>query len=354
MPGSKADRRSDEPPLPPGQQLAAAEKWPVVGERAPGPGDSTWTISITGLVEHQQTWTIDQLRQMPQDELYVDIHCVTRWSKRNVPFRGVRLARLLACVEVDPAARFISFVARSERNHSTSLPVADALRLNALIALECGDRPLPVEHGGPVRMVVPGRYFYKSVKWLQRVELLSDDRLGYWELAAGYHNQADPWQEQRYILPKISKQQAARLIQQRDFRRQDLLGIDAAGLDLTALKAEGARLRNANLQGCRLNGADFRGANLSNAHLQQADLRRACFVDADCEGANFSGADLRAADFTGASLFGASFTSAESESPEAAAMIDATTRISNEQIETLTPREANFMRAALIQPGHDF
>jgi DMSO/TMAO reductase YedYZ molybdopterin-dependent catalytic subunit len=323
--------------LPPGQQLAAPGKWPIVGERLPGRVDGPWRVEIAGLVARPRIWSLAELLALPRDELLVEIHCVTRWSKLGVRFAGVRLSRLLNEAVVSSQARFVSFVAYSERGHSTSLPLADALALNALVALTHDNEPLPPEHGGPVRMVVPGRYFYKSVKWLARIELLADDRLGYWEAEAGYHNHADPWREERYLAPAISKQEAQRLIAERNFSARDLRGIDAADRDLAGLRAKDALLRDANFRRANLERADFRRANLSNAHLEHADLRHADFRAADCEGANFAGADLRGADFTGASLLAATFA------PDA--VVDATTRISDEQILSLMPIEAAFLAA---------
>jgi hypothetical protein len=212
--------------------------------------------------------------------------------------------------------------------------------------LDCEGQPLAAEHGGPVRVVVPGRYFYKSLKWLAGIELLAEDRLGYWESTAGYHNQADPWREERYIAPGLTKQEVAAVLASRDWSGRDLLSIDAGGRELRGLVAERALLRNANFRRCDLRDAVFREANLSNAHFQNADLRGANFAGADCEGANFNGADLRGADFSGASLFGASFCS-EADPGERAAHLDGTTRIDTAAIEQLTPRQQEFVRRML-------
>ncbi len=332
--------------LPPNQQLAAPGRWPLVGEREPDParGDEPWRVSITGLVKRPQTWSVDQLQALPQDERVVDIHCVTRWSKPGARFRGVPLKTLLEACEPRPEAKFLSFVARSARGHSTSLPIDDALQLDALVALAYEGEPLPAEHGGPVRTVVPGRYFYKSLKWLERIEVLAQDRLGYWEKEAGYHNGADPWDEERYVVPDLDNVQYRQVLQKRDFSGKDLLGIRAEGRDLAGLNAVGAKLRDARFERANLRGARFDSANLSNAHLQGANLRDASFCGADCEGADFRGADLRGADFSGASLFGVSFVD---EGGAEAARLDASTRIDAASVEQLTPPQQNFVRAAL-------
>src|SRR5205085_4547294 len=139
--------------------------------------------------------------------------------------------------------------ARSERGHSTSLPLADALALDTLVALTHEGAPLEPIHGGPVRTVVPERYFYKSVKWLERIELLAEDRLGYWEAEAGYHNNADPWLEQRYMAPNLDRLLVSSLLAARDFSNLDLRSIHAAGMDLRGLNARNSLLRDANLRG---------------------------------------------------------------------------------------------------------
>jgi hypothetical protein len=188
------------------------------------------------------------------------------------------------------------------------------------------------------------------LKWLAEVELLAEDRLGYWEATAGYHNHADPWREERYMAPGLTRQQAAAILATRDWSSCELRSIGAAGRELRGLIAQRALLRDADFRGCDLQDALFREANLSNAHLERADLRRASFAEADCEGANFSGADLRGADFSGASLFGASFCAelaAGSEEASPAALIDRTTRIDVQAIEQLTPVQQEFVRRAL-------
>ena len=336
--------------LPPNQQLAAADRWPLVGERQADPARAhePWRLCVSGLVAHPRCWTLEQLQTLPQTQRAIDIHCVTRWSKPGARFAGVSLNALLdACV---PAAnaKFLSFVARSPRPHSTSLPLEDARQLDVLLALSYEDAPLPPEHGGPLRTVVPERYFYKSLKWLETIEVLAEDRLGYWEKEAGYHNVADPWGEQRYIVPDLDPTSYRRLLQRRDFSGQDLLGLQAQGRDLSGLKAAGAKLRDAHFEGADLHNACFDGANLSNAHLDHANLQDASFLDADCEGADFRGADLRGADFSGASLFGATFTP---ETPEDAnqhsARIDPGTRIEARALKQLTPRQQAFVAKVL-------
>jgi DMSO/TMAO reductase YedYZ molybdopterin-dependent catalytic subunit len=331
--------------LPPNQQLAAPLKWPVMGEKSPRKGTEPWLVSIDGLVAIPKIWSVEDIKAMPQVEQILDIHCVTRWSKIGSRFSGVPLSHLLAQCQPLTEARFVSFIARSEVNHSTSLPLDEALR--ALVALEYEGQPIDEQHGGPVRMVVPEKYFYKSLKWLERVELLEQDQLGRWEREAGYHNLADPWLEQRYIVPALDKATLREALTKRDFSGKDFHSLDATGLDLPGLNARGALLRATNFRRVNLEGACFDSANLSNAHLEGCNLRGTTFLNADVEGANFCGADLRGADFRGASLFGTTFFAEDSSADSSGGTrIDLTTRIDEVGIEALTPVQQAFVQHA--------
>lgn len=341
--------------LPPNQQLVASDKWPIIGERAPAAGLQP-LLKVQGAVAQPLSLNLEQLAGLPQTRMQLDLHCVTRWSKFDLVFSGVLLADLLELAQPRSSARYISFVAHSERRHSSSLLLADALSLRTLIATQVGDEPLPVEHGGPIRNVVPLRYLYKSVKWLSEIELLTEDRLGFWEAESGYHNTADPWLEQRYLAPSLDRRAAAKLLESRDFSGHDLLSIDASNRELNGLQAVAALLRNANFRCSQLQRANFSRANLSNAHFEGADLREVDFSGADLEGACFSGADLRGANFTGSSLFGASFYDANSGvfngegnqgQGTARARIDRTTLIPAECLPPLTPEQLAFVTAAL-------
>ena len=336
-----APRVSPTPPvaaIPPNQQVTSKGKWPVVGEKAPREDESVWVVEVAGLVDAPQQFTLDALKAFGEQDFVVDIHCVTRWSKPASKFRGVALEKLLDACRPHDDAQFVSFVARSDREHSTSLPLADAIALGAIVAFDHDGASLETIHGGPVRMVVPGRYFYKSIKWLERIELLAVDRLGYWEAEAGYHNDADPWQEQRYAVTNFDRRMVAQLFQTRDFSNRDLRSLVADRMDFAGLNARGAALRDASFRGANLAGACFDGANLSNAHLQGADLANATFgvfdgQSADLEGADFRGADLRGALLAGASLFGATFVTPGGSTD--GAIIDASTRIDGLALESL-------------------
>jgi DMSO/TMAO reductase YedYZ molybdopterin-dependent catalytic subunit len=330
----------DRVALPPGQQLAAPGKWPLVGERSPAAGDDGWQVTVNGCVEMPCVLDLAQLRSLPWRRRAIDIHCVTRWSKLAVVFGGVDLADVLALATPAAEARYVSFVARSPRNHSTSLSLTDALALNAFVALEAENHLLSTEHGGPVRLVVPGRYFYKSVKWLDRIELLANDRLGYWESEAGYHNGADPWREERYMAPDLTRQEMQRALDSRDFSGGNLRSLQARGHELSGLQAKGALLRNADFRDCLLQRACFDGANLANARFWGADVRQATFIGADLEGADFTGADLRGVNLRGTSLFGATFAP---EGDRSGAVLDASTLFDLASIDQLAPQQAQFV-----------
>jgi DMSO/TMAO reductase YedYZ molybdopterin-dependent catalytic subunit len=334
--------------IPPGQQLVAPGKWPIIGERQPAESAQPWCLEIVGKVEHPVKFSLDQLCSLPQSERVLDIHCVTRWSMLDVPVKGVLLAELLASAGAHDEARFISFQSRSERSHSTSLPLDIALGLETMIALEMSGQPISSEHGGPIRNIVPGRYFYKSVKWLTRIELLVKDRLGYWEAETGYHNNADPWKQERYMVPNLDRRTVSRLLESKDFSGHDLRSIDASDRILDGLCARQALLRDANFRQASLVAADFSGANLSNAHLGFAKLNRAKFIGTDLEGADLSGADLSGADLTGCSLIGSSFCeSDENGRTFNGATFDSQTILPNQILTPLTPIQLDYVQSQL-------
>ena len=335
--------------IPPGQQLVAGDKWPIIGEREPAHSTEAWNLSFSGMIENPLTLTLEQLVEMPQTTLRMDIHCVTRWTRQCVAFTGVLLADLLTPLKLQPSAQFLSFGSRSNRKDSSSLPIDTALAQQTLIALAVDGQPLPPSHGGPIRNIVPGRYFYKSVKWLESIEVLEHDRLGFWEAETGYHNNADYWLEQRYMSPTIDRRTAIKLIESRDFSGRDLRSIDASKRELGGLKAIDSLLRDADFRNSNLSNADFSGANLSNAHFENCNLQNARFVKTDLEGANLSGADLRGAHFEDCSLIGASFTQTGADGQTLSAQIDQSTSMDLRMLEPLTTEQFKFVQACLKQ-----
>jgi DMSO/TMAO reductase YedYZ molybdopterin-dependent catalytic subunit len=180
--------------LPPGQYLT--EKWPVLhAGSVPKVDLATWDLTVTGEVERDLTLTWEQLLELPSREVTVDIHCVTRWSRFDTTFKGVHWSELAKLVSPKPSARFV--IAHAEQGFTANLPIEAVDDDAALLAYEADGAPLTPEHGYPLRLMVPSRYFWKSAKWLRGLEFSDVDRPGFWE-GYGYHNDADPWKEERY------------------------------------------------------------------------------------------------------------------------------------------------------------
>jgi len=180
--------------LPPGQYLT--EKWPVLhAGSVPKIDLATWDLTVTGEVERDLTLTWEQLLELPSREVTVDIHCVTRWSRFDTTFKGVHWSELAKLVSPKPSARFV--IAHAEQGFASNMPIDAIEDENALIAYEADGEPLTPDHGWPVRLVVPSRYFWKSAKWLRGLEHRSTDEPGFWE-RYGYHNDANYWREERY------------------------------------------------------------------------------------------------------------------------------------------------------------
>ena len=189
-----ADAGYDPGRLPPGQYLT--EKWPVLhAGTVPQVDLATWDFRVWGEVESPIRLSWEELEYLPAAEVTVDIHCVTRWSRFDTSFRGVHWRDLAELVRPRPSARFV--VAHAEQGYTANLPLEALEADDALIAYEADGEPLTPDHGWPVRLMVPSRYFWKSAKWLRGIELLDHDQPGFWE-RYGYHNDADYWQEQRY------------------------------------------------------------------------------------------------------------------------------------------------------------
>jgi DMSO/TMAO reductase YedYZ molybdopterin-dependent catalytic subunit len=182
--------------LPPGQYLT--EKWPVLhaGSVATYPSDlAGWDIRVWGEVDTPVTLTWDELNRLPRVEVTQDIHCVTRWSRFDASFEGIPWAALAELVQPRPGARFA--VAHAEAGFTANVPIGFLEREGTMLATHADGQPLAAEHGWPLRLIVPGKYFWKSAKWLRGIELRHDDEPGFWE-RLGYHNDADPFLEQRY------------------------------------------------------------------------------------------------------------------------------------------------------------
>jgi DMSO/TMAO reductase YedYZ molybdopterin-dependent catalytic subunit len=180
--------------LPPGQYLT--DKWPVLhAGSVPDTELATWDFRVFGEVENPITLSWEELDALPKAENVQDIHCVTRWSRFDARFGGVHWREVAKLVRPKPSARFV--VAHAEQGFTSNVPIEFLEDDNALLATEADGEPLTPEHGWPLRLVIPGKYFWKSAKWLRGIELRATDEPGFWE-RYGYHNDADPWREERY------------------------------------------------------------------------------------------------------------------------------------------------------------
>jgi DMSO/TMAO reductase YedYZ molybdopterin-dependent catalytic subunit len=190
--GRHRDPDVDPSRVPPGQYVTT--DFPVLSA---GPTPHTplenWTFSIKQGGQIAKSWTWQEIRDLPSQEVTADIHCVTKWSKLDTRWQAVSLDTLLAQVERE--ARYV--LAFSDGGYTTNLPLADVTGGRAWLAYGYDGSPLQPEHGGPARLLVPHLYFWKSAKWVRGLELLVDDEPGFWE-RYGYNNYGDPWREQRY------------------------------------------------------------------------------------------------------------------------------------------------------------
>lgn len=191
--------------LPPGQSLT--QKFPVLHYGpVPAFNPETWDLRVWGEVEEEIRWTWDKFNQLPRSSITMDIHCVTRWSKFDTTWEGVSVRTLVeqGLIKLRPEAKFV--VQHAEYGFTVNLPLEAVLADNFLLATHFDGQPLTADHGAPLRGVIgyisaredlKTPYFWKGAKWLRGLEFLAEDRLGFWE-QAGYHNEADVWQEQRF------------------------------------------------------------------------------------------------------------------------------------------------------------
>jgi DMSO/TMAO reductase YedYZ molybdopterin-dependent catalytic subunit len=178
--------------LPPGQYVESG--FPVLSYGAtPRIAAAEWTFRVEGMVSRERTWSMDEFRALPFQEIPCDIHCVTKWSKLGTTFGGVSVDVLLA--EAEPTGRYV--MAFSHEGYTTNLPLDDLTAGKAWVATHHEGQPLSPEHGGPARLLVPHLYFWKSAKWIAGLRVMDHEEPGFWE-ANGYHLRGDPWKEQRY------------------------------------------------------------------------------------------------------------------------------------------------------------
>ncbi|MGQ9600743.1 MAG: sulfite oxidase-like oxidoreductase [Anaerolineae bacterium] len=180
--------------VPPGQHLT--DRFPVL-HKGPIPkfDPVTWDLRLFGLVEEEISFTYGQFTALPTVKIVADVHCVTGWSKLDTVWEGVAFRELLNHVRPLPQARYV--MVHCEYDYTTNLPLEVLMDEDVLLAYRYNDAPLTPEHGYPLRLVVPKRYFWKSAKWVRGLEFMAQDRPGFWE-QYGYHNDGDPWKEERY------------------------------------------------------------------------------------------------------------------------------------------------------------
>lgn len=186
--------KTGEERLPPGQYLA--RDFPVLHVGTPPRFDPrTWKLRVFGLVESPQELSWERFTALPTKKLTTDIHCVTRWSKFDTTWEGVPFAEIVRLARPKPEASFV--VTHGANGYTANVPLAVADDDDVLLAYKYEGAPLEPIHGGPMRMLIPKRYFWKSTKWCDGVEFIAKDRPGFWEVR-GYNNDADPFKEERY------------------------------------------------------------------------------------------------------------------------------------------------------------
>ncbi len=187
------ERIKSEGRLPPGQSLT--QKFPVL-TYGPNPPfiEATWDLRVFGEVENEMRWTWKEFTALPTTKITTDIHCVTRWSKFDTKWEGVLFRDFIKLFGVKPTAKFV--IAHCDYGYTTNTPLEIMMGDDVLLAYKYDDKPLEPDHGGPLRTLVPRLYFWKSAKFLRALEFSPVDKPGFWE-QAGYHNEGDPWKEER-------------------------------------------------------------------------------------------------------------------------------------------------------------
>jgi DMSO/TMAO reductase YedYZ molybdopterin-dependent catalytic subunit len=179
--------------VPPGQHLAKGFPVLTYGQ-TPQVTTEDWQFQVTGLVQ-PVTLSWADLMAMPQSDFTADFHCVTTWSKLDVQWTGIKVADFMQQIEVDPKAKYI--MEHCYGGYTTNIAIEDFLRPENFFAHTLFGEPLPADHGGPLRLVVPHLYAWKSAKWINGLEFLDHEELGFWE-RNGYHRRGEPWVEERY------------------------------------------------------------------------------------------------------------------------------------------------------------
>ncbi len=192
--GKGPPNRHGMPQLPPGQYIT--EKWPVLDlGHKPSVATSAWKLTIDGACEHPLTLGFDDFMALEQVTDTSDFHCVTTWSKLDITWVGVRFSELMALVV--PSAQATHVMCHAYDDYTTNVSLVECMKPDVLLVHRANGEPLPLEHGGPVRMITPQLYAWKGAKWINRIELMTEDKLGFWE-QRGYSSSAHPWRNDRY------------------------------------------------------------------------------------------------------------------------------------------------------------
>jgi len=199
---------------PPGQVLTS--KWPVLTYGlTPRFDPKRWSFRCFGLVEEEVIWTWEEITRLPRAEVLCDIHCVTRWSRLDNRFEGVPIREIMKHMRPKPEAKYV--LIHADPDYTTNLPIEELVDDDVVLALKHDGQELTPEHGGPLRLVVPKLYFWKSAKWVRGFEFVDVNPPGFWELN-GYHTHADPWREERYSDQETRAMQAMRAAAARKLR----------------------------------------------------------------------------------------------------------------------------------------
>lgn len=194
MTESRPIASSESERIPPGQVVT--DRFPILHEgEVPQYDMAKWDLHIFGEIEQELRLSYEDILAMPQTKVQVDIHCVTRWSKLDTTWQGVLFRDLLDRVKVKPEAKYVMI--HADQNYETNVPLADLIGDDILLASYYDDKPMTPIHGWPLRLVVPHLYFWKSAKWIRKIEFMREDRHGFWE-QNGFHNYGDPFKEQRF------------------------------------------------------------------------------------------------------------------------------------------------------------
>ncbi|NOV04570.1 sulfite oxidase-like oxidoreductase [Paenibacillus planticolens] len=180
--------------VPPGQ--AVTDRFPILHEgEVPKYDMGEWSLRVFGEVAEEKSFSYEQLLALPRTQIVCDIHCVTRWSKLDTVWEGIRFRDFLSLLDVKPEGKYVML--HADNDYETNVPLEDLMGDDILLAMSYDGKPLTPKHGWPLRLLVPHLYFWKSAKWIRGIEFMKEDREGFWE-RNGFHNVADPFEEQRF------------------------------------------------------------------------------------------------------------------------------------------------------------